>query len=100
DYMICSMGVMLGLGLSHFPPLAFPDASMAAALRFTLEDPDLPEPLREPAGWPEAMRREWGDDEGLSAAGAHRAALVDGCERVRDAIEDFAPDALVILGDD
>jgi Catalytic LigB subunit of aromatic ring-opening dioxygenase len=94
------MGVLLGLGLSHFPPLAFPDASMAAALRFTLEDPDLPEELRTPTGWPAAMREEWGDDEGVSAAAAHRSALVDGCERVRDAIEDFAPDALVILGDD
>ncbi|SRR6266540_236726 len=94
------MGALLGLGLSHFPPLAFPDPAMAAALRFTLEDPDLPAPLREPAGWPEPMRREWDDDDGLAAAAAHRAALVAGYERTRDAIEDFAPDALVILGDD
>jgi hypothetical protein len=94
------MGGMLGLGLSHFPPLAFPDAAMAAALRFTLDDPDLPRALRTPDGWPDAMRTEWADDEGLSAAAVHRSALVDGCERVRDAIEDFGPDALVILGDD
>jgi hypothetical protein len=94
------MGALLGLGLSHFPPLAFPDASMAAALRFTLQDPDLPEHLREPAGWPAPMRDEWADDEGAAAAAAHRAAMVAGCERVRDEIEDFAPDALVILGDD
>ncbi|HEY8217927.1 MAG TPA: extradiol ring-cleavage dioxygenase [Acidimicrobiia bacterium] len=94
------MGALLGLGLSHFPPLAFPDEAMAAALRFTLEDPDLPEHLRQPDGWPEEMRSEWGGDEGLEAAAAHRAALIAGCERIRDAIEDFAPDALVILGDD
>src|SRR5581483_12224290 len=94
------MGALLGLGLSHFPPLAFPDPAMAAALRFTLEDPDLPDRLRAPSGWPAPMQREWADDEGMAAAAAHRDALLAGCERVREAIEGFAPDALVILGDD
>jgi Catalytic LigB subunit of aromatic ring-opening dioxygenase len=94
------MGALLGVGLSHFPPLCYPDPSFAAALRWTLEDPDLPESLRDPSGWPEAMRAEWADDAGAAAAARHRAALVDGCDRVRSAIDEFAPDALLIVGDD
>jgi hypothetical protein len=86
--------------MTHFPPLAWPDASFAAALHFTLADPDLPEALRTPAGWPAAMQAEWGDDDGTAAAVRHRDALIAGCDRVRAAIDDFAPDALVVVGDD
>ena len=70
------MGALLGVGLSHFPPLCYPDSSFAAALRWTLQDPDLPDPLRDPSGWPEAMRAEWADDAGAAAAARHREALV------------------------
>ncbi len=94
------MGALLGVGLSHFPPLAYPDAAFAGALRFTLDDPDLPEVMQTPAGWPAAMRAEWADDEGAAAAARHRRALVEGCARVRARIDEFAPDALVVVGDD
>ena len=94
------MGELLGVGMTHFPPLAWPDAAFAAALQFLLADPDLPAALREPAGWPAAMREEWGDDEGAAAAVRHREALVAGCDRIRAAIDDFSPDALVVVGDD
>ena len=94
------MGELLGIGMTHFPPLAWGDASFAAALHFTLDDPDLPEALREPAGWPAAMRDEWGDDGGAASAVRHREALVRGCDRIRAEIDGFAPDALVVLGDD
>jgi len=88
------------VGLSHFPPLCYPDQSFAAALRWTLQDPDLPDALRDPSGWPDAMRAEWADDAGAAAAARHRAALVEGCDRVRSAIDEFEPDALVVVGDD
>jgi catalytic LigB subunit of aromatic ring-opening dioxygenase len=94
------VGELLGVGMTHFPPLAWPDAAFAAALQFLLSDPDLPATLREPAGWPAAMREEWGDDEGAAAAVRHREALVAGCDRIRAAIDAFAPDALVVVGDD
>ena len=94
------MGTVLGMGLTHFPPLCHPDAGLSAALRWTLDDPDIPEELRRPSGWPEPMRAEWGDDEGLAAAGRHRAALVDGFHRLRSELESFQPDALLIVGDD
>ena len=94
------MGAVLGVGLTHFPPLCHPDEGLAAALRWTLGDPDIPTELRSPEGWPEAMRSEWSDDDGLAAAGRHRAQLVAGFARVRKELEAFAPDALLIVGDD
>jgi len=75
-------------------------ASFAAALRWTLQDPDLPEALRDPSGWPDKMRAEWADDAGAAAAARHRSALVEGCCRVRATIDEFQPDALLIVGDD
>jgi hypothetical protein len=38
-------------------------------LQRLLQDPGLPEKYRTPAGWPEIMRCEWGNDEGASLAG-------------------------------
>jgi hypothetical protein len=46
------------------------------------------------------MREEWGDDEGRAAAARHRAALVAGFRKARRALDDFAPDVVVIWGDD
>ncbi len=70
------MAELLGLGLSHYPPLSLPDEQMATILRVTLRDQGIPEGVKDPRVWPEAARAEWGDDEGTAAAAAHRAALV------------------------
>jgi hypothetical protein len=45
------------------------------------------------------MREEF-DRDRLAAAADHRAALVAGCDRVRAALDEFAPDVVVIWGDD
>ena len=81
-------------------PLAGQDKDMAGILRRTLRDPGLPEPYRSPAGWPAAMREEYGDDEGTSAAARHREALVTQMRKARRLLDDFAPDFVVIWGDD
>lgn len=94
------MAEILGVGLSHYPPLCTPDAMMSGILRLTLKDPGIPAEVKSPQHWPAAMRAEWSDDEGLAAAGRHRAALVDQFRRVRKAIDDFAPDVVLIWGDD
>jgi catalytic LigB subunit of aromatic ring-opening dioxygenase len=94
------MGAILGLGMTHVPLLAGRDQDMSRILRRVLQDPDLPERLRTPAGWPEGMRREWGDDEGLAAARRHREALLAWCRKTRKALDDFAPDLVVVWGDD
>jgi len=80
------MGEILGLGISHYPPLAGPDERMAYILRRMLQNPKLPPQLREPAGWPEGMRAEWGADEGVSAAARHREKLVAALMKTRAAL--------------
>lgn len=94
------MGDILGIGLSHSPPLCGLDEDMVHPLRSTLNDDSIPEDRRDPASWPEAMQAEWADDEGTAAAAGHRAALVEAFRHVRGAIDEFAPDVLVIVGDD
>jgi hypothetical protein len=94
------MGETIAVGLTHYPPLAWPDAHMADILRWTLQDPDLPVELRSPSGWPPAMAAEYGDDGGVAAAARHRDALLSHTRRLRRAIDEFAPDVIVVWGDD
>ncbi len=94
------MGELLGLGLTHYPPLTGRDESMAGILRHILQDPGLPDHYRHPESWPEAMRWEYGEDEGRGAAARHREALVAQFRKARRLLDDFAPDFVVIWGDD
>ncbi len=94
------MGEILGLGMTHFPPLGGRDEGMAGILKRALEDPALPERYRRPSGWPEAMRREYGSDEGRSAAVQHREFLVTHFRKMRRLLDDFRPDFIVLWGDD
>jgi hypothetical protein len=94
------MGAMFGLGVTHVPLLAGRDEDMARILRRVLQDPDLPGPLRHPDGWPAAMREEWGADEGLTAARRHREALVGWFAEARRRLDAFAPDVVLVWGDD
>jgi Catalytic LigB subunit of aromatic ring-opening dioxygenase len=94
------MGAILGLGVTHVPLLAGRDEDMTRILRRVLQDPDLPARYRDPQGWPEPMRQEWGDDEGLGAARRHRDALVAWFRKARRLLDDFGPDLVLIWGDD
>lgn len=94
------MAEILGLGISHYPPLAWPDPKMSIFLKLMLKNPNLPAELRKPAGWPEAMRREWGEDEGTTSAAGHREALVAEMRKARAALDAFKPDLVLIWGDD
>jgi hypothetical protein len=93
------MAEILGLGVTHQPTLAA-DLIRPNSLRLTLEDPGLPEHLRTPSGWPESMRQEWGDDEGASHGRRHREEIVAELRQVRQVLDDFAPDLVVVWGDD
>lgn len=93
------MGEILGLGITHQPPLAS-EPVKPLSLRLTLQDPGLPEALRTPSGWPERMRLEWGTDEGAAHAREHRAAIVAAMQEARAALDAFAPDVVVVWGDD
>ena len=94
------MAQFLGLGLTHYPLLAGTDDHMASLLRWTLQDPDIPAAEKDPANWPALMQQEWGTDQGVSAAGRHRQALVDNLARCRAALDEFKPDVVVVWGDD
>lgn len=94
------MGEILGIGLTHYPGLVNRDENMTGIVRRVLRDPGLPEQYRTPTGWPEPMRREWGDDEGLSAARRHRQACFAHIRKLRHLLDDFAPDFIVVWGDD
>lgn len=94
------MGELLGIGLTHYPPLAGQDANMAGILRRVLQDPGLPEQYREPSGWPAAMREEYGTDAGEASAAHHREAMVNQFRRARRLLDDFNPDFILLWGDD
>lgn len=94
------MAEILGLGLTHYPPLLGVDEAMAWVLEWTLQDPDIPADKKDPANWPEEMQREWGDDHGTAEAACHREALVAGFRHVRATLDEFAPDVVLMFGDD
>jgi len=93
------MGAILGLGMGHYPGFLFDDATMADIPNRLKSGRIRPE-FADPMTWPPEMRAEWGDDEGATFAAAHRAEFMESARKVRAAIDDFAPDAVVIFGED
>src|SRR5260370_7640405 len=94
------MGEILAVGITHYPPLAGSDETMAWILKRMLQNPHLPEKFRSTQTWPEAMRAEWGNDEGTSAAHAHRELLLRSLRKARAQIDEFRPDFIGMWGDD
>ena len=94
------MGDILGLGISHWPRLGQKNEELAIWLRRTLTDPDIPAEYKDPKNWPARMQEEWSDDQGVSHAQEHRDSMVSGLRKVREALDAFKPDALVVWGDD
>jgi hypothetical protein len=94
------MAEILGLGVTHYPGLMYPDAQMSVFLQRTLESRRVPEARKDPASWPEPMRREWSTDQGTAAAAEHRRRCVEAFRAVRKELDAFAPDFVVIWGDD
>lgn len=94
------MGEVLGLGISHYPLLGARDSMMSVVLENTLLDPDIPAEVKNPSTWPAEMREEWGSDRGLTAATEHRRRMLHGLRQARVALDNFAPDFVIIWGDD
>jgi len=94
------MGEILGLGMTHYPPLTGLDENMAAILRRVQQDPGLPARLRDPASWPAPMRAEYGADGGTASAAGHRDALLQHFLKARRLLDDFRPDVVIVWGDD
>jgi hypothetical protein len=94
------MAEILGLGMTHYPPLAGRDENMMGILKGTLRDSAIPAELKEPDNWPARMREEYGTDQGKAAAALHRQDLLDGMAKIRDVLNRFKPDFVLIWGDD
>jgi len=93
------MGQILGLGITHYPGLAF-QGNLSRRIEMCLADPALPEKFRSADNWPRPMREQWGEDDGQAHSDAHRQAMIEGFRRARRALEEFNPDFCVIWGDD
>jgi len=94
------MGEILGVGLSHFPGFVYPDHEMSGRVKQTVTSARVPEHLKDPKNWPAPMQAEWGEDEGTTFAGKHRAQFVSGVRKLREAVDEFNPDVVIIFGDD
>ena len=94
------MGQILGLGVTHSPPLLAASGDTASRIKRMMNDPLLPECYRSPATWPEPMRQQWGNDEGQTHARQHRAELVECMQWSRQQLDDFNPDLVIVFGDD
>lgn len=94
------MAELLGIGMPHAPMFQFADHSMANILKRELERDRVPPELKDPRNWPEGMRQEWGDDEGLAAARRHREVVVGGLRKARAELDAFQPDLVLVFGDD
>ncbi len=94
------MAEVLGIGLTHYPGLFMLDKDAPVILRHTLAHGKVPAELKEPKNWPELMRREWASDEGAAATRAHRERCFASLRRIRDAMEEFNPDFILMWGDD
>ncbi|MSQ69790.1 MAG: extradiol ring-cleavage dioxygenase [Betaproteobacteria bacterium] len=94
------MAEILGIGTTHAPPLVGPDEQMVGFFLKLASAPNADHRYRDRANWPAKMLAEFGADEGIAAARAHRARQLESFRRQRQMIDEFAPDVVVIFGDD
>jgi hypothetical protein len=92
------MGEILGLGMSHALGMR-PPAARSGMYRY-LERPDIPESAKDPANWPEGLKRELGDDEGKTHNREHREAVGAQDRKLRQRLDEFNPDFVLIFADD
>ena len=86
------MAQLLGLGVTHSPPLLAASGDTASRIKRMIHDPLLPECYRSPATWPEPMRQQWGNDEGQTHARQHRDELVECMQWSRKQLDAFNPE--------
>ena len=95
------MGEILGVGVTHWPSLILPDEAKSWPLiRALKSDPRVPDEMKMPTNWPEPMRVEFGEDEGVTSHAEHRKRLVEAFRKVKGEIDAFNPDFILMFGDD
>jgi hypothetical protein len=89
------MAEILGIGATHYPPGLVPEEFKPWPLvRMLNTDPRIPERMRDPANWPEPMRVEWGDDEGITSQ-RRTARVFTAFRKIREEIDAFHPDFIL-----
>jgi len=69
-------------------------------LRRALAAASLPVSMRDPANWPDLMREEWSSDQGAHAARLHRERCHAALRNIRQRLDAFQPDVVLVFGDD
>ncbi|MBV1876927.1 MAG: hypothetical protein KUG79_04725 [Pseudomonadales bacterium] len=92
------MAEILGVGITHYPPMLGYPKTYANLIRGIMHSKLVPEDMKQPANWPKGMQEEY-DDEAAQAI-IHQQRHKEALSTVRQAIDDFAPDAIIIFGDD
>ena len=96
------MGEILCVGATHYPGFVYQNAGMAGVFRRTLASPLTPPERKDPKNWPGLMRQEYGlDGENVEASAAeHRRRAIGAYRKIREEIDAFNPDFIVIWADD
>ena len=92
------MGEILGVGLTHYPPLMYRPKTYANLVRRVANSPLVPPEMKNPENWPDAMQKEYSNEDIL--ADQHQERMIEAFRQIRGAIDDFGPDAIIIFGDD
>ena len=94
------MAEILGVGCTHRPLMLRPNEDWTFMIRAALDDPAMPEAMKNPATWPAPVREELGNDWGASAAARGREVYRAHFAEARRAIDEFNPDVVIMWGDD
>ena len=94
------MAEILGLGCTHRPVMLRRNEDWTGMMRTSLDDPDMPAQMKDPAHWPAQLREELGTDFGAAAAGRAREVYRRHFAEARQALDDFKPDVIIMFGDD
>ena len=94
------MAEILGVGCTHRPLMLRPNEDWTFMMRAALDDPAMPEEMKNPANWPAPLREELGNDWGASAAARGREVYRAHFAEARRVIDEFNPDLVVMWGDD
>ena len=94
------VGEILGIGMTHYPGLTRSDDTTRQWYKRVLNAPKMVAKWKDPANFPAEMKAEIGNDDGLTAIIAYRARMVENFRKIRKALDEFAPDFVLIVADD
>jgi len=94
------MAEILGVGCTHRPLMLRRNEDWTGMMRASLDDPDMPAEMKNPANWPEPLRAELGNDWGASSAARAREVYRAHFAEARRELDAFDPDLIIMWGDD